>query len=131
MMRCVPTSAHHSSMEYEVYRHKAATNEGFEKIDSMFKRILGEDKYLCNQAQKNLEAGIFVNGELHPSKEKGPLYFQSWVRDSLRQHREREEEAKSEIWPARQVLPNDQQAQASVEDIRFCDQVDCEKDIAW
>jgi hypothetical protein len=130
-MRCVPTSAHHCSMEYEVYRHKDATDEGFEKIDSMFKRILGEDKYLCNEAQKNLEAGVFVNGELHPGKEKGPLYFQSMVRKLLREHRQREETAKSEIWPARQVLPKGKLAQMSVEDAVFCDQLDCEKEIAW
>jgi hypothetical protein len=118
-------------MEYEVYRHKTATDEGFEKIDSMFKRILGEDKYLCNQAQKNLEAGVFVNGELHPRKEKGPLYFQSMVRRMLREHRQREEAAKEEIWPARQILPRDGSAKVSQEDVMFCSQIDCEKDVAW
>lgn len=118
-------------MEYEVYRHKAASDEGFEKIDSMFKRILGEDKYLCNNAQKNLGAGVFVNGELHPVKEKGPLYFQARVRDLLQEHRKREENAKAEIWPARQTLPQGAHAQASLEDMLFCNGLDCEKDLAW
>lgn len=131
MMRCVPTSAHHVSMEYEVYRHNDATDEGFEQIDSMFKRILAEDKVLCNNAQRNLEAGVFINGELHSRKEKGPLFFQSKVREILQEHRKGEEAAKKEIWPARQILPQGTHSQASVEDLMFCDILDCEKEIAW
>lgn len=118
-------------MEYEVYRHKDATDPGFEKIDSMFKRILGEDKVLCNNAQRNLEAGVYVNGELHPRKEKGPLYFQSKVREFLQSHRKREEALKKEIWPATQVVPDGANAGSSAEDIAFCNKLDCEKEVAW
>ncbi|RFN53490.1 cytochrome p450 oxidoreductase [Fusarium flagelliforme] len=81
LMRCVPTSASHCSMEYEVYRHKDASDEDFKTIDEMFKRILAEDKWLCNNAQKNLNAGVFVNGEMHPKLEQGPLYFQHRIRE--------------------------------------------------
>jgi hypothetical protein len=118
-------------MEYEVYRHNDATDEGFEKIDSMFKRILGEDKVLCNNAQRNLEAGVFVNGELNPQKEKGPLYFQSKVRENLQSHRKREEALRKEIWPAQQVLPQGVSTDASVEDMMFCNKLDCGKAVAW
>ncbi|KAJ4128109.1 hypothetical protein NW768_008393 [Fusarium equiseti] len=83
LMRCVPTSASHCSMEYEVYRHKDASDEDFKTIDEMFKRILAEDKWLCNNAQKNLNAGVFVNGEMHPKLEQGPLYFQHRIRGIL------------------------------------------------
>lgn len=31
---------------------------------------MGEDKQLCNAAQRNLSAGVFVNGQLHPQAEK-------------------------------------------------------------
>jgi hypothetical protein len=118
-------------MEYEVYRHKDATDEGFEKIDAIFKRILGEDKVLCNNAQRNLAAGVFVNGELHPRKEQGPLYFQSKVREILQSYRKREEALKKEIWPAQQVLPRGASTGASVEDMMFCNKLDCEKAVAW
>lgn len=131
LMRCVPVSAHEVSMEYEVYRHKGATDEAFEQIDSMFKRILGEDKVLCNNAQRNLEAGVFINGELHPKKEKGPLFFQAKVREMLQEHRRMEETAKKEIWPARQVLCQNKYSEASVEDMAFCNKLECENEIAW
>ena len=73
-------------MEYEVYRHKNASDEDFKTIDEMFKRILAEDKWLCNNAQKNLNAGVFVNGEMHPKLEQGPLYFQHRIRGILFDH---------------------------------------------
>lgn len=110
-------------MKYEVYRHKDATDEDFELIDSMYKRIMTEDKVLCTNAQRNLNAGVFVNGEMHPRMEKGPLYFQKTVRELLQEHYGREAAAKSEIWPARQSLP--QTAVASEQDLSFCTAVDC------
>ncbi|GAB1205015.1 hypothetical protein APSETT445_003681 [Aspergillus pseudonomiae] len=50
--------------------HNEASNEDFTYIDEFFKQVLREDKDLCNAAQKNLNAGVFVNGELHPRAEK-------------------------------------------------------------
>lgn len=73
IMRCSPVSATQTQMEYEVYRHKDATDEEFTYISDTFKRILQEDKDLCNAAQKNLNGSIFVNGELHPTAEKASL----------------------------------------------------------
>lgn len=119
-------------MEYEVYRHKDATEEDFDKIDSMFKRILSEDKYLCNEAQKNLNAGVFVNGEMHPRMEAGPLYFQSRVRELVSQHHEREKAAGREITPAEQVLPRD--AADSQSDLRMCEGILCgqqKRELEW
>lgn len=57
-------------MEYEVYRHNNASEEEFQRINQIFKVVLSEDKDLCNAAQKNLEAGVFTHGELHPTAEK-------------------------------------------------------------
>jgi phenylpropionate dioxygenase-like ring-hydroxylating dioxygenase large terminal subunit len=128
MMRCVPTSAHHCSMEYEVYRHKDAPDEAYNEIDAMFKRILGEDKWLCNNAQKNLDAGVFVNGEMHSRMEKGPLFLQDTVRKLVKAHHEREKELKREVWPARQQLPGD--ATGSAEDESFCASLACDSDAA-
>ncbi|RHZ53916.1 iron-sulfur cluster-binding protein, rieske family domain protein [Aspergillus thermomutatus] len=116
LMRCVPTSAGTCSMEYEVYRHTEASDEDFEYIDSFFKRVLDEDKHLCNAAQKNLNAGVFVNGPLHPDLESAPLFFQNTVRTLLRSHRDEERKANREIWPARQHSAG----QATAEDVAFC-----------
>ncbi|KAH7006868.1 Rieske [2Fe-2S] iron-sulfur domain-containing protein [Ilyonectria destructans] len=118
MMRCVPTSPFHSSMEYEVYRHRDASDDDFKKIDAMFKRILGEDKWLCNNAQENLNSGVFVNGEMHPRMEQGPLYFQSRVRELLNRHKKLEEAALREINPAQRSSPKD--ASATQKDLGLC-----------
>lgn len=87
-------------MRYEVYRHKDATDEAFSLISDMYKQIMSEDKYLCINSQKNLNTGVFVNGLLHPEMELGPLHFQKTVRDVVKEHHEKEEEAGHEIWPA-------------------------------
>lgn len=111
-------------MEYEVYRHKEASDEEFEHIDSFFKRVLAEDKWLCNEAQKNLNAGVFVNGQLHPELESAPLFFQTTVRNLLLDHRREEQKEQREIWPARQRSAGS----ATAEDISFCSGLACSAD---
>lgn len=70
IMRVVPTSATTTSMQYEVFRHKDASDEEFKELDDFFKQVENEDKNLCNGAQRNLNAGVYVNGELQPFNEK-------------------------------------------------------------
>ena len=69
-MRVIPISASQTKMEYEVYRHEEADDEEFTAITTCFRQILKEDKDLCTGTQKNLNGGIFLNGELHPRAEK-------------------------------------------------------------
>jgi hypothetical protein len=119
-------------MRYEVYRNKSSPHEDFEKVNQMYKRIMSEDKYLCDHAQKNINAGVFVNGELHPRMEKGPLYFQKLVREAVQEHHAREQVAKQEIWPARQSLP--ETAAVSRKDVDFCEGLACQTTqevLAW
>ena len=66
----LPVSVTKSKIEYEVYRHKDATDEEFENINAFYRQVLEEDRQLCNLAQENLNTGVYVNGELHPEKEK-------------------------------------------------------------
>ncbi|KAM0425792.1 hypothetical protein ACHAPT_009042 [Fusarium lateritium] len=120
------SEAFHCSMEYEVYRHKDASDDDFKRIDEMFKRILSEDKWLCNNAQKNLNAGVFINGEMHPRMEQGPLYFQSQVRKFLNDHHKLEEAAKKEIRPAQQILTGD--TAVTEVDLDFCSGSACGKE---
>jgi hypothetical protein len=108
-------------MEYEVYRHKNASDKDFEYIDAFFKRVLDEDKHLCNAAQKNLNAGVFVNGQLHPELESAPLFFQNTVRRLLGAHREEEKRQRKEIWPAQQHSAGS----ATAEDMEFCSGLAC------
>lgn len=115
-------------MKYEVFRHKDAKDDDFTLINDMYKRIMSEDKYLCINAQKNLSAGVFVNGEMHPTMEKGPLFFQRKIREAVQEHHDKETRADSEIWPARQTLPCG--ASTSDKDINFCAKVDCHSKMA-
>lgn len=108
-------------MEYEVYRHRKASDEDFEYIDSFFKRVLNKDKHFCNAAQKNPDAGVCVHGQLHLDLENGPLFFQNTVRRLLRTHRDEETREKKELWPARQSSAGS----ATAEDIDFCAELAC------
>ncbi len=110
-------------MRYEVFRNKNSSEEDFQLINQIYKRIMSEDKALCDAAQRNLNAGVFVNGEMHPKMEKGPLYFQKLVREAVTEHHKREQAAKTEIWPARQTLPNS--ALDTKKDIDFCSGLAC------
>ncbi|KAH0841543.1 naphthalene 1,2-dioxygenase subunit alpha [Fonsecaea pedrosoi] len=123
IQRFVPSGPVKSTMRYEVYRNKNSSDEDFELVNQIYKRIMSEDKYLCVNTQKNLNAGVFVNGELHPRMEKGPLFFQKSVRDLVQAHHKRETEAHEEIWPARQTLPKADVT--SQKDVAFCSAVDC------
>lgn len=124
IQRFVPSGPTSSSMRYEVFRNKNSSDEDFELVNGMYKRIMSEDKYLCNLTQQNLNSGVFVNGEMHPKMERGPLYFQKVVRDTVQAHYKREQAAKHEIWPARQTLPNS--ALVSEKDIDFCSGLACQ-----
>ena len=110
-------------MKYEVYRNKNSSEEDFQHINQIYKRIMSEDKGLCELSQRNLNTGVFVNGEMHPKMEKGPLYFQNVCRDTVMAHYKREQAAKQEIWPARQTLPD--KALISQKDIDFCSGLAC------
>ncbi|KAI1868796.1 hypothetical protein JX265_006775 [Neoarthrinium moseri] len=124
MMRCIPVSSGKTKMEYDVFRRNDTTDENFARINDFYKQVLQEDKDLCNGAQKNLEGGIFINGQLHPEKEKGPLFFQKTVRDLVMAHRAHEESVGHDVWPA---SPQPSQAMKTgrfMEEDAFCMKLD-------
>ena len=99
MQRFVPHGPVKSTMRYEVYRHKDAPESEFQFIAQMYRRVMSEDKALCEASQQNLNRGVFTNGEMHPRLEQGPLFFQAKCRDLVKEHRQREMMVKREIWP--------------------------------
>ena len=116
-------------MEYEVYRHRDATDENFNEIDGFFKRVLAEDKWLCNMTQENLDSGVYLNGEMHPNFESGPLYFQKLVKAAVVAHHNEEKKQKNEIWPAAQKALA---TSTTAEELDFCSGLGTEsKAIAW
>lgn len=119
MQRFTPVGPGKSVMRYEVYRHKDATDEDFNLISDMYKRIMSEDKYLCTHTQTNLNAGVFINGLLHPDLEMGPLHFQSTVREVVTEHFNKELAAGHEIWPAQKEVVDVNAAAIGESDVAF------------
>ena len=132
LQRFLPSGPNSCTMEYQIFRNKKSSEEDFQLIHQMYKRIVAEDKVLCELAQKNLTRGIFTNGELHPRLEKGPLYFQRVAREVIREHYLREKEAKKQIWPARPEIPVSELV--TLEDEELCSSLACETSqvsLAW
>ena len=132
IQRFLPHSPTSATMRYEVYRNRNSPEADFQLVNQIYKRIMSEDKFLCDHAQNNLNAGVFVNGEMHPRLEKGPLHFQSVVRENVMEWWKREQKEKEELWPARQRLP--ETADVSRKDIDFCSGLACstgQEQLAW
>lgn len=129
LMRVVPVSENEVSMQYEVYRSKAVNDEDFKKTDEFFKQIESEDKFLCTNAQKNLNAGGYVTGPLHPHNEKGVLHFKSLVKEMVTKHWQKEKELGREIAAFRR---NPHNPSVDEEEL-FCKSVcaGSEKDVVW
>lgn len=134
----MPVTATTSKIEFEVFRHKNATDKQFEDITAFYKQVLEEDKGLCNASQKNLNSGVFINGELHPDKEKGPLHFQSTVKSHVMDHRSKEEQVSGkEIWPAVPTIVGEMKTGKLSEEEKFCSELEASScmaqraELAW
>lgn len=132
IQRFIPTGPASSSMHYQIFKNRTSSEEDFRMVADLYHRVVSEDKDLCAGSQKNLNAGIFVSGNLHPRLEHGPLFFQGVHRRSIRAHYKLEQEAGQPIWPARQRLPAT--AEANKEDEALCSSLTCvaQQDVlAW
>lgn len=132
IQKFLPSSPKNSKMDYEIYRNRNSSETDFKLISEMYARVMGEDKVLCNNAQKNLDRNVFTSGELHPKYEKAPLFFQSTVRDVITEHFEREKSAGREIWPAKPKVSCN--ADVSEKDEQICAALACgaQKEVlAW
>jgi len=150
IQKFLPVSASQTKVHYEVYRNKNSSEKDFRTIADTYARVMKEDKALCDRAQANLNAGVFINGELHPRWEKGqfspilrsffhlaatrkfeatnrfqsigPLHFQSQVREAITEHFQLEKSEGREIWPARPQMSKDA---VSKSDQEICDGLAC------
>ncbi|KAF2819323.1 putative Rieske 2Fe-2S family protein [Ophiobolus disseminans] len=123
IQKFMPITPNTSKMSYEIYKNKNSTDEDFHLIADMYERVMREDKVLCDAAQKNLDRGVFVNGQLHPKYEKAPLFFQNTVRQVITEHYEKEKKAGKEIWPAKQTMKEN--AKTSDDDEAICAGIEC------
>ncbi|KAF5004577.1 hypothetical protein FDECE_8907 [Fusarium decemcellulare] len=126
IQRMIPVSETKTKIENEVYRHYSASDEEFKAIMAFYKQVLEEDKDLCNGTQKNLNAGVFLNGELHPEKEKGPIHFQNTVRREVMEHRRKEVAQDEQIWPAMPKLSHEMMTGKLNEEEVLCSELERE-----
>lgn len=104
IQRFIPHGPSKSVMYYEVYRNKNASEDDFQLINEMYKRVMSEDKALCELAQRNVNNGVFINGEMHPRLEMGPLYIQKLCREDVTEIHRRDQASKRSSWGVPQIL---------------------------
>lgn len=73
IQKFLPEGPVDSTMHYEVYKNKHSSDEDFRFIADMYRKVMGEDKVLCEGQMGNLKTGVFTSGELHPQWERGML----------------------------------------------------------
>lgn len=100
LQRFLPQSAHSTKMHYQIFRHKAAKQELFDLVNTLYKQVMNEDKDLAVGVQKNMERGLFVNGEMHPRVESAALHLQAKFREAVKEHARVEREVGRVLWPA-------------------------------
>jgi len=91
-------------MRYEVYRRKGVSAEEYKDELDFYNQVEGEDKFLANGAQGNLNTGMYTAGPLHPDLEEGVAYVEGLIRNMLHEHVERERSEGHQIWPAKRQM---------------------------
>ncbi|KAJ9144620.1 Rieske domain-containing protein [Pleurostoma richardsiae] len=119
MMSIVPTSPTTSLMRYEVYRSKSATPEELKEKLDFFAQVEGEDKWLANGAQHNLNSDTFTVGPFHPDVEEAVTYVGGLVKKMLHDHVAEEKNRGEEWWPARRINIKGT-SDTTAEDEAFC-----------
>lgn len=72
-LRVVPRDEGHTILEYDIYGKKGAHPQEIDDFITFLKEVEQEDYDLCTATQKNLKAGVYLSGHLHPIKENGVL----------------------------------------------------------
>lgn len=85
-IRVLPISPTHTILQYDIYTKKGLPDAEKKEFVDFLQLVELEDYNLCQLTQKNLNQGIYGSGFLHPTKERGVLYYQGLVRDMVKEH---------------------------------------------
>lgn len=99
-IRVLPISATHTILQYDIYTKKGLEETEKKEFVDFLQLVELEDFNLCQMTQKNLNQGIYLSGFLHPTKERGVLYYQGLVRDMVKEHFALEEKRGGIVNPA-------------------------------
>lgn len=99
-IRVLPITPTRTILQYDIYTKKGSAEDKKKEFVDFLQAVEMEDFNLCVLTQKNLNNGIYSTGFLHPTKERGVLYYQGLVKDMVKKHWELEKAAGKEINPA-------------------------------
>lgn len=99
-IRVLPISATQTILQYDIYTKKGLPEAEKKEFVDFLQLLEMEDYNLCQLTQKNLNQGIYGSGYLHPTKEKGVVYYQKLVGGMMKEHFALEEKAGKIINPA-------------------------------
>lgn len=124
-IRVLPQSATHTILQYDIYTKKGLDETTKTEFVDFLQKVELEDFDLCQFTQRNLNQGIYTAGYLHPTKERGVLYYQKLVGDMVQKHLELENKEKRQINPAA-VSPTNAATNAASKLEEICSQIDCQ-----
>jgi choline monooxygenase len=78
-----PLAVNKTRLTYTFHFSETATEEHVTSFRAFVDQITDEDLSICELVQKNLEAGIYQQGVLNPTRENGVAYFHSLVREHV------------------------------------------------
>lgn len=83
MERMWPRDHGHTRLEYMFLAHAETSHEALHRLISTSDITTGEDLWITEAVQRNLDAGVYESGRLSPKHEAGVAWFQNQVRHAL------------------------------------------------
>lgn len=133
-IRVLPIGPSETVLQYDIYTKKGLPKSEAKEFIDFLQLVELEDFNLCVLTQKNLSQGIYNSGYLHPTKEKGVLYYQGVVRDMVKLHFALEEKRNGIVNPASFAGGA---VNSSVQELNdLCDKLECgssegKSDMEW
>ncbi len=84
-------------MHYQIFHRKNCKPGLFEKFDALYRQTMSEGMGLARGVQKNMQRGLFINGQMHPRLESAVLHMQSGAREVLVEHAQQENAAGRQV----------------------------------
>lgn len=120
----MPLSATKTTLQYDIYTKKGIDEATKAEFVDFLQQVEIEDFNLCQLTQQNLNEGIYSSGYLHPQKENGVLYYQTLVRDAIKNHLDLEKaNGGKHIDPA--AIPGPEKNKELEELEGICQSLDC------
>lgn len=123
-IRVLPIGPSHTILQYDIYTKKGLGEDEKKEFIDFLQLVELEDFNLCELTQRNLNQGVYSSGYLHPTKERGVLYYQGVVRDMVKEHFALEQAKGGPINPA---FVGKESTNKDVQELdEICNQLECQ-----